>query len=345
MIQSLTKKQDWDNCISVFKESDLYQTYDYHYISREDGEPILLTYSQGVTFIAIPLLIRKIKGTPYYDATSVYGYSGPLCNNYSANFDHLAFKNDLLAFFKSKQIISVFSRLNPFINDQQKILQNIGEIEKKGPVVSIDLGLELTEQRQAYARRLKGQLNKIRRHCIVKKASSKEDLETFINIYHENMDRVSAKPMYYFDPDYFQVLEDSTDIKTETFLAIHNESGKVIGASLFFYKDSVVHYHLSGTKSEYLYLMPTKLLIDEMRIKATELGLDHFNLGGGLAGANDSLLQFKSSFSKNLVDFCVWKLIVNQEVYDDLVLKNQTPKQVNFFPSYRFSPELSMVKK
>ena len=82
-----------------------------------------------------------------------------------------------------------------------------------------------------------------------------------------------------------------------------------------------------------------------MRIKATELGLDHFNLGGGLAGANDSLLQFKSSFSKNMVDFCVWKLIVNQEVYDDLVLKNQTPKQVNFFPSYRFSPELSMVKK
>ena len=51
------------------------------------------------------------------------------------------------------------------------------------------------------------------------------------------------------------------------------------------------------------------------------------------------------SFSKNMIDFCVWKLIVNQDVYKDLVLKNQTPEHVDFFPLYRFSSDLSMVKK
>ena len=345
MIQVIKEKKEWDNYVSIFEESDLYHTFDYHYISRENGDPVLLTYLQGKTIIAIPLLIRKIEGTSFFDATSVYGYSGPLCNNYTSEFNHEEFKRELLAYLHSQRIISVFSRLNPFLSNQQTILKGIGEVERKGPIVSINLGLDLEQQRQAYARRLKGQLNKIRRHCVVKTASSDEDLDTFINIYHENMDRVNAKPMYYFDPNYFKVLANSKEIKTETFLAIHNQSGKVIGACLFFYKDSVIHYHLSGTKSEYLYLMPTKLLIDEMRIRATELGLNHFNLGGGLAGTNDSLLRFKSSFSKNMIDFCVWKLIVNQDVYKDLVLKNQTPEHVDFFPLYRFSSDLSMVKK
>ena len=48
----------------------------------------------------------------------------------------------------------------------------------------------------------------------------------------------------------------------------------------------------------------TKLLIDEMRLIASKKGFNYFNLGGGLGGKyNDSLFNFKSSFSKDYKDF------------------------------------------
>ncbi|BFP42748.1 hypothetical protein FGF1_35930 [Flavobacteriaceae bacterium GF1] len=337
MIQVIEEKKYWDDFISSFEESDLYHTFDYHSISKGEGRPILLKYCDGQVCIGLPLLVRKIPDTAFYDATSVYGYAGPLYKNISNSFDNRRFENELLEYFASNNIISVFSRLNPFLSLQHLVLKNIGDIEKKGPVVTIDLKKDIDIQRQEFGRRLKGQLNKVRRYCSVKKAANDREFQDFIEIYHENMDRVNAKPMYYFDDDYFKVLAKSNGFNTETLLAIHNESGEVIGASLFFYKNSIVHYHLSGTKSEYLHLMPTKLLIDEMRIKATNMGLSQFNLGGGLAGANDTLLQFKSSFSKDMTDFYVWKLIVKPKVYKKMIAESDKPNGVGFFPLYRYN--------
>lgn len=336
MIEIIEEKRHWDNFVSNFEKSDLYHTFDYHHITKGEHKPVLVRYCDGQACIGLPLLIRKIPGTTFYDATSVYGYPGPLCKNISADFDNTTFSKELREYLIENNIVSVFSRLNPFMPLQHKALENIGCIGKKGVIVSIDLKKDIEQQRMEFGRRLKGQLNKVRRHCFVKKANSDEELQDFIEIYRENMDRVNADPMYYFDDSYFRVLAKSDSFHTETLLAVHKDSGETIGASMFIYKNSIAHYHLSGTRNDYLSLMPTKLLIDEMRIKATEMGLAQLNLGGGLSSANDSLLRFKSSFSKNLMDFYVWKLVVLPQVYDDLVCNRVAANNVDFFPLYRY---------
>ncbi|MEM7487122.1 MAG: GNAT family N-acetyltransferase [Bacteroidota bacterium] len=344
MIEIIEEKEYWDDFVSTCKESDFYHTFDYHMIAKGDGKPVLLKYSKGKSVIALPLLIRKIQNTPYYDATSVYGYPGPLCQNIEGGFDSQKYATELLNYFSKNNIISVFSRLNPFIALQQEVLEKIGGIEKKGVVISIDLKKDIEQQRQDFGRRLKGQLNRIRRHCYATKANNAQEFRDFKNLYRENMDRVNAKPMYYFDDEYFNVLTESNSFNTHTLLTKHKETDETIGACMFIYKNATVHYHLSGTRGDSLPLMPIKLLIDEMRIMANELGLSHFNLGGGLGGANDSLLQFKSSFSKNMVDFCVWKLVVNPIAYQKLVAERNIPETVNFFPLYRYDGELLLVK-
>ncbi|WP_421804053.1 peptidoglycan bridge formation glycyltransferase FemA/FemB family protein [Flagellimonas sp.] len=344
MIEVIEEKKYWDEFVSSFEESDLYHTFDYHMVAKEDGIPVLLKYSHANTCIGLPLLIRKIPNTHFKDATSVYGYPGPLCKNIPDHFDSAQFKNELLKYFSSNQIVSVFSRLNPFIPQQHRVLKNIGEIENKGQVVSIDLKKPIDLQRQEFSKRLKGQLNKARRHCTVKKTENDKELQMFMDIYHENMDRVNAKTMYYFKDDYFKKLIKSNSFQTETLLAVHNESGEVMGGSMFFYKNSIVHYHLSGTRTKYIPFMPTKLLIDEMRIKATARGLTHFNLGGGLSSADDSLLQFKSSFSKTMLDFYVWKLVVNPEAYHSLTEKFKLGNH-DFFPLYRCNNQLVFSTK
>ena len=344
MIEIIEEKEGWDDFVSSFEDSDFYHTFDYHMIAKGDGRPVILKYVSGNTCIGLPLLVRQVPNSSYYDATSVYGYPGPLCKNLDANFDGQKYAEELLEYFSENKIISVFSRLNPFIPKQHKALEKIGQIVKKGVVVSMDLTKDIVQQRSEFGRRLKGQLNKIRKHCYTEKAANDKDFHEFKKLYFENMDRVNAKPMYYFDDEYFNVLTKSSSFSTQTLLAKHKETDETIGAGMFIYKNATVHYHLSGTRGDSLPLMPIKLLIDQMRIKANELGLKHFNLGGGLAGASDSLLQFKSSFSKNMIDFYVWKLIVDHEAYQKMIEKSEEPVNVNFFPLYRCNSEYNYTK-
>lgn len=336
--EAVKDKKEWDAFLKNIESYDFYHTYDYHKLSASENEtPILLKYSEKEVQIGLPLIIRNIPNTKYKDATSVYGYVGPISNGVTASFDNSKFLKGITNYFNNNNIVSVFSRLNPYIKFQHTILNNFGEIFPQGKVVNIDLNLDLDAQRRNYRNRLKTHINKARRLCTVKASSSNEDLQKFIELYNENMDRVHAKNFYYFSKAYFENLLKSNDFETTILSVIDNESGKIIGASMFISANSILQYHLSGSKDEYLHLMPTKLLIDEMRIIANNKGCyTSFNLGGGLGGRDDdSLFHFKSSFSKNFKQFNLWKFIVNQDIYDELVEIHKTTTNPDFFPNYR----------
>ncbi len=343
MIEIITEREQWGISIDLCKNSDFYHTYDYHQLSKnQDEEPVLIKYSLHDFTILLPLLIRKIEGTTYKDATSVYGYPGPLVSNLKNHHDLVAFKMVLEEFFLENKIVSVFSRLNPYIPHQERVLQDMGEIVTCGKVINIDLTKDLDTQYQAYQKRLRTYIHKARRLCTIKKGSTKEDILKFMEIYYDNMYRVNAKDNYFFDLPYFDALLKSDDYKSELMLTIHNESQEVIAGAIFIKKGNIVQYHLSGTKEEYLYLNPVKLMIDEMRIQATNENYSYINLGGGVGSNEDSLFQFKSSFSKDYKEFKVWKYIVNESFYTKLIEKKEErdcslldERCKKFFPSYR----------
>src|SRR5690606_24506270 len=109
-IELITDKSNWDSTIGSFVHSDFYHTYDYHLLSKNKNDtPILIKYTEEDLIIVLPLLIRKIDGTNFRDATSVYGYSGPLTNMIESRFDNNNFRNKLNQFFLEKNIVSVFS--------------------------------------------------------------------------------------------------------------------------------------------------------------------------------------------------------------------------------------------
>ena len=340
MVEIITEKDNWNSTLSEFSLFDTYHTFDYHMISKSEEEtPILIKYVENEVIIAIPLLLRSIENTIYKDATSVYGYSGPLTKGITSDFDNSHFAEVLINYFIKNNLISIFSRLNPYISNQSEILTNIGEISQLGKVVNIDLKLDKDIQRQNYHRRLKNHINKSRRNCNIIKASTAQEMNSFIEIYNENMIRVNAKKSYYFNKAYFSELFKSKDFETEIFLATEKSTKEIISGAMFFKKNGIIQYHLSGTKNEYLHLMPTKLLIDEMRINATDDGYNIFNLGGGLAASgDDSLFKFKSSFSDDYRPFFIWKLITNQKAYAEVCKKNKIKNtESNFFPLYRLT--------
>ena len=104
----ITSQPDWFNFLKEVESFDFYHTYHYHSISKLDNEtPVLLKYVENDIRIGLPLLVRNIPNTKYKDATSVYGYSGPVSNILlNQNFDNSKLKNLLVEYFKENNFVS-----------------------------------------------------------------------------------------------------------------------------------------------------------------------------------------------------------------------------------------------
>jgi len=335
MIQEIITKNDWNHILEQVENYDFYHTFDYHKLSLNEGESaVLVVYKTEGILVAIPLILRPISGTDYCDFTSIYGYAGPVYKSLNDSFNIEDFRNELLAYFNSKNCVSVFSRLHPYINKQETILTKLGSIEALGEVVNIDVTLPVDISRQAYGKSNKNQINKLRRSCTVRKAETEADILEFVDIYYENMHRLKAKKQYFFCKEYFLSFMKQTDFNTDILLVIDNETDTAIAGSMFVKTNNIVQFHLSGTRTDYLRLKPSKLFLDEMRLQATNQNFTYFNLGGGLGSEHDSLFEFKASFSKDFRAFKLWKLIVNNSVYNDLS-KDIDTEDSTYFPLYR----------
>ncbi|WP_010522818.1 peptidoglycan bridge formation glycyltransferase FemA/FemB family protein [Aquimarina agarivorans] len=337
--KTISVKNEWQKLLDDVEQYDFYHTYDYHHLSKAKGDiPILIKYEEDGVIIGLPFLMRRIFDTEYYDITSVYGYAGTLHKNVDENYDNTKFIAQLIHYFNENKIVSVFSRLNPFIPFQETAIAKIGKISTLSKIVNIDITKNIDEQRTLFSKTTKRYINKARKLCLVKSGGTMEDMQTFRDLYYENMDRVQAKKSYYFNEAYFNSFINSSDFETDVLFAILKETNEIISAAMMVKTNNIIQYHISGTRNDYLNLTPIRLLIDEMRIKGTEHNYTYFNLGGGLGSSEDSLFNFKASFSKDFKDFKVWKHIVNQSVYDELSSQyaNKSNDQ-SFFPLYRNS--------
>jgi hypothetical protein len=332
---SLDDRVKWNKIIRSMKTYDFYFLAEYHQLDQS-GLPLLLHYQNGQDSLVIPVIVRNIENTDYKDITSVYGYAGPLSNRENPCVESISgFQRELNHFFDSYRIVSAFSRFHSLFPFQSKLLEGIGVVFGSNHTIGIDLTLAPNDQRRQYVHSLKNVINKLKRkNIIVKKASSKEEIDLFIEIYEETMNRVKASPIYFFPKNYFYRFLDSID--SFILLAFYKETP--IGGSLCSICNGIMETHLSAARSDFLYLSPLKLVWDELRLLGTRKGLRILHLGGGVRDDNDSLFLFKSQFSKQLYPFKIWKYIYNQSVYDSLVLQRfgKDIPATSFFPLYRF---------
>lgn len=350
MIEIIRNRECWNQQLSSVEQLDFYHTYDYHHISKSPNEvPVLIKYTDGDNGLLLPLLIRDVEGTDYKDAISVYGYVGILTFNLDEHVNKENFHKELHAFFIENKIVSVFSRLHPFMENQKSLLEGLGTLSIRGKVVYIDLKDTLENQRSMFSKRMKTYLNKARRTCTIVESKSKDDLDTFVHLYHKNMKRVNAVDSYFFDHNYFYQLTESDEFITKLMLCIHNETQAIAGVALFTKKGKFIQFHLSGLDENHFDLNAIKFIIDEMRIQSVNKQYEYLNLGGGRGSNEDSLFAFKRSFSKNFKDFMIWKYIVDEEAYRILVedhfeLPIQTViKDVDFFPAYRATKKIGVM--
>ncbi len=331
---------DWTSIISQCYHYDFYHTSSYHRseTAGKEEKSLLFVCNLGEDFIALPLIVRNIDGSDYKDCTSVYGYSGPLSNLAPENISELLikkFQKDLADFLKKENIIAAFSRLHPLIN-YDILFDGFGKIKDINKTVAIDLRLTPDEQRKQFRKSNKSEINQLRKKkgYSVKVAQASKEIETFIEIYNENMRRVNAGDYYYFDLSYFKEILDNKDYEAKLLLAVQNEM--ITAGAIFTVSNKIMQYHLAGTKADYMNDTPMKLLLDEARLMGHSLGLEFLHLGGGVGGSDeDSLFRFKSGFSSYRCQFKTWQYILDKEAYNMLVSQRVKDTNSSFFPLYR----------
>lgn len=332
---TIQQREEWTSYVQRSRHYDFYHTWYYHSLMQE-GTPFLFLYEEEDVFVAIPLIKRKIDHSDLYDLTSAYGYTGPMCN---LDFEMLStsfideFRNSFLEFMQAGRQVCVFSRLNPFSN-QEYLLHKIGGIYRNGETVYIDLRVPIETQRAGYEKRLARKIRQLRgKDFMIKETNEIEDIKVFTSMYIENMKRNGATDRYLYDEDYFNSLLNTTESHCKLIMVYHEN--QAICGNIVMYTDDIIRNHLSATATAYVSESPSKLLVDEISLIGRDLGIPYYHLGGGLNGKADSLFQFKASFSSLTLEDKTWCFVADTRAYEELVSNPATDHSKPFFPQYR----------
>lgn len=327
----------WRAALAEIPAHDFYHSYDYHKISfgYPGASSCLLSYRDGELRVALPLLLREgsVGGVEFVDATSVYGYAGPVANFDRVQPDQISRLQDALRdSLSSLSVVTLFSRLHPLL-DHSAALKGLGEVVEAGSTVSIDLRRPEAEQWRGYRSNRRREVAALRdSEMLCERTDLDEDYQAFLELYAASMRRKNASEAYLLDDEGLEQLRRAQDFQTELFVC--KLGGEIVAAGLFVRCQGIVQYHLSGTHANYYALAPTKLLLDTVRRWASNSGCRVLHLGGGLGGQRDSLFSFKRGFSRDLQPFRLWKWVLDDSAYGALTSAHRT-SPCGFFPAYR----------
>jgi Acetyltransferase (GNAT) domain len=322
----------WQGALAAIPH-DFYHLPEYasHEASRLGGAAFAAYVERPGVRMVLPLIRRPIPGSDAFDLASPYGYPCPL-----AQFgDTTQLRGALSAVVQTlceQGYVSVFVRLHPIMELPDAAFSGLGVLVEHGQTVSIDLCQNEAEQWHRIRARYRTSLNRSERlgHRVFMDDTG-EHLDRFVALYLDTMRRQDAAAEYFFSRDYLLGLW--RELRGYVHLGVVEVDGAIVCAGLFGQSNGIVQYHLSGTDEEALKLSPLKVLINHVRRWATQRGAHILHLGGGLGGAEDSLMHFKAGFSDRRHLFKTWRVVFDEKRYREL--SGSSPEPTGFFPAYR----------
>ncbi len=334
----------WDAWVSDAPH-DFYHLSAYHRFAEQmgEGEAYLAVHGTAERFFAWPYLLRDVDGW-YRDATSVYGYPGPVGLGLE-DTDFLARAWDAFgALWAGQRIATLFTRFHPILANHRwcESLHGSdepagGELLHLGRSVSIDLTPERDARRQSYQKNLRQEIRASERAGLrVELDADWAHYPTFAALYRQTMDRNQASGRYLFSDEYFDALRSA--LKDQAHLAVAFVDDEPACIMLFTLCNTIAQAHLTGVNPAFAKLSPLKALIDGVAELARSSGAQRLHLGAGRGGHEDSLFRFKSHFSSVHHEFTLGRWILNGTIHDTLVDKHCDTVMSSdgaFFPAYR----------
>ena len=323
----------WEEALAPMPGADIYFTPAYVRLFAElDGdEAAALLWETPRGRVLFPLQIRDLSRLPFwqgavqragvprarYDATSPYGYSGPL-TDVTGGPHAMELVRDFLDVAKeelrSRGLVSLFVRFNPMSGNAAYFPEDALDLSKRSDTVFMDLESSWYKQLSSACHY---EVRKSeRRGVTVEAAEAPAEWATFGEIYRATMRRRSAREWYIFPQSFLDATREALPGRVTLLLA--RREGVVLGGSLFLKGFGKGHYHLSGVAAEAAGLgIANRLVVEGARLCAAQ-GCRTLHLGGGVT-PGDGLSRFKASFSPLRA---VWEkacIVLEREPYAALV--------------------------
>lgn len=328
----------WREVLGMVRH-DVYHRPEYvTYDAAGSGEPFAFLFTEGDLCLLVPLVLREVPGAGAVDATSPYGYPGPVSN---APLDDEGFWGRacaaLIEALRERGAITCFLRLHPLLPLRLDVLGRHGRLVQHGHTVSIDLRAPEEVQWGDVRKRDRNYVNRAARAGMTVTFDDWALLPAVARAYAETMELRGAGAAYRFDVADFERLHEAVGDDLHL-VAVHHE-GEVVSGVLVLERSGIVQLHLGGTRDSARHLHSNKLETDAVRRWAGARGNAVMHLGGGLGGHEDSLFRFKSGFSSARNAFFTWRAVLDVAAHDALVAdrgqEGSDRTGADFFPAYR----------
>lgn len=339
-IYDIKEAESWDERVKSFAMYDVYYLSGYvkAFQLHGDGIPQLLYYEvKGLKAIYV-YMKRETAIEGYYDSASPYGYGGVLFEGDTCEANLRNFMKVYMKKMQEERIVDNFVRYHP-IRANAITMKRISTVVDLGRTIAIDLASPeviwkgiISPNRNMIRKAIKNNVN-------IFHGKDYYLFSEFKRIYDATMEKDNANSYYFFDDDFYKCIHDELYDNYEIFYAVMN--GEIIAISIMLYANDQLHYHLSGSITEYRNVAPSNLLLYKAALWGYEQGFKTFHLGGGMGSKEDNLYKFKTGFNRySNYQFSIGKEIFNQAIYDELVsLRNSQDVNFNrgsqFFPLYR----------
>ena len=316
----------------IYFTPELYQLYE----DLGDGKANCFVFEHEGDIAIYPFLLNSINelgyelDKEYFDIQGVYGYNGWLVSTMDESFIK-ELQRGFSTYCKKENIVAEFTRFYPLI-ENQKFSKNIMDVIYDRETVALDLHKSFEDIWQnEYSSTNKNMIRKAEKlgyEIEIINDPTKNEIEKFIVIYEYSMKMANAKEYYYFNNDFF--LNTFKYLNNYTFLFnVKTKENEVVCSSIFFHYKDYFHYHLSG-RSENADNSVNNFLLNEAVKFAQKKNAKVFHFGGGKTNLpDDSLLKFKSNFSKKRLSFYIGKKIYNEEIYNEVIRQWEEKVKIN----------------
>ena len=320
-------KGDWNRIVKSFSNWDIYYLYEYAYsfVIHGDGEMYLLYFTcenERMAYVVMQQDIAKVSAfsdwlerDTYYDWETPYGYGGPLVDRMLSTRARQLFEKELIEYCQANHIVSQFLRFHPLLKNYE-VWPEFIETRYLRDTIFMDTEVDAEGIMKNMDSKNRNMVRKAIKNGVTIVQKDIADIDEFIRMYDETMEKHGADEYYTFSRKYFDSL---CEMRANACIFYAMYEGKAISSSIIYYNDKYAHYQLSGSHTEYRKYSPSNLLLYEVACWAHKKGIKSFHLGGGMT-PDDSLFGFKKQFNKNgRVSFVVGRTIFDKDVYKKLL--------------------------
>ena len=197
----------WKKTLSLLSDElqDIYFYPEYvgMYKFIKGTKSLLFTFKEEENIWLHPFLLQPIdsdtfslNGGPWFDIESAYGYGGPLSNTEDKDFLDNA-NEQFSEWCMENNVVAEFVRFHPII-ENEKWASEFHSIKQLRYTLSVKP--EGREEHIYNNPKVRNKIKRAKKNTIkMHKISIDQYFQSFVDIYHQNMERVNADKYYHFN--------------------------------------------------------------------------------------------------------------------------------------------------